>query len=349
MKRLPVRIAVLALALTAACGPHVPLNLAVQEVPLSILLGLQQRPAAPATIALPPVTLPELLPPGFGPAPLPLPTPCPSAAPGAEPLVPASPDLLGRPVPGVYPVRLAGFWQPDTGKASAYAFAPNGTMTVSKPVLLLPQAPGGGTDDYTYTVTDLPSGADGTDRVETDFLVIPTNATESAPGGEVVTQAAGIYIKRIVTTGAHGTSTFAPSTPITYMTLPVVVGTGTVDPQKPNQSSWTTSGTDPATGTTLQLTGSVSGTPETQGTGRYRVDACGRVYDTWEVHATGTLTSPGENVSIDWYYDVATQYGGLEFRHTVRETGQFNGLTDPSTGLSQGSQVIDSITPEPQP
>lgn len=326
-----MRFAILLLALTAACGPHVPLSLAVQEVPLAILLGLQ--PQAPQKITIyvqaPPVTLPELLPPGLAPVPSPTPTPCPSAPPGTDPLVPASPDLLGEPRAGVYPVRLGGSWQPDVTKSAAYAFPQAGTMTVSQPAPLLPA----GSSDYTYSVTDVPAGSDGQERVETDFLVVPSNPTESAPAGQVVTQAAGIFITAIKTTGAHPSS-FVPSTPITYLNLPLAVGT-----------SWTTAGTDPTTGTTLNLSAAVDASPQTHGTGRYRVDACGQIYDSWEVHATGTLVGPGENLNLDWYYDVATQFGGLELRHALAESGQFNGVTDATQGLSQGSQVVDRVTP----
>jgi hypothetical protein len=331
VRRLPVRLAILALALTAACGPHVPLSLAVQEVPLAILLGLQ--PQAPQKITIyvqaPPVTLPELLPPGFAPVPTPSPSACPSAPPDADPLVPASPDLLGEPKAGVYPIRVGGTWQPDITKPTAYAFPAAGTMTVTQPKPLLPA----GSSDYTYSVVDVPSGGDGEESVETDFLVVPANPTESAPAGQVVTQAAGIFITSIKTTGAHPAS-FTPSTPITYLNLPVAVGT-----------SWTTAGTDPVSGTTLSLSGSIDPSPQTDGTGRYRVDACGQVYDTWEVHATGTLVGPGENLSLDWYYDVATQFGGLELRHTLAESGQFNGLQDATQGQSRGSQVVDRVTP----
>lgn len=336
MRRLLPRIAVLSLALTAACGPHVPLDLAVQEVPLSILLGLQKQ-APPVTLVVPgpPLTFPELLPPGFAPPPSPPAEACPSAPPGTDPLLPASPDLLGVPRAGVYPLRLQGSWQPDVTRPAAYAFPSSGAMTVSQPQPVLPA----GSNDYTYSVTDLPAGSDGEQKVETDYLVVPTNPTESAPAGQVVTQAAGIFITAIKTTDAHGaTSTFAPSPPITYLNLPLAVGT-----------SWSTAGTDPTSGTTMQLAAAIDPSPQTHGTGRYRVDACGQVYDTWEVHATGSLVGSGVNLTLDWYYDVATQFGGLELRHTLKESGQFNTLADMTQGLSQGSQVIDTITPEPQP
>jgi hypothetical protein len=259
------------------------------------------------------------------------PNPCPSAAPNTDPLVPASPDLLGEPQAGVYPVRLAGAWQPDVSKPAAYAFPAAGSMTVTQPRPVLPV---GATGEYTYSVIDMPSGSDGEERVETDYLVVPSNPTESAPAGQVVTEAAGIFITRIVTTGARGTTTFTPSPPVTYLNLPLAVGT-----------SWTTSGTDATTGTTLSLSASVDPSPETHGTGRYRVDACGKVYDSWEVHATGTLVGPDQNLSLDWYYDVATQFGGLELRHVLAQSGQFAGLADTVRGLSRAQQLVDTVTP----
>ena len=118
------------------------------------------------------------------------------------------------------------------------------------------------------------------------------------------------------------------------MNLPVTVGT-----------MWTTSATDPLTQTTLQLSGAIEASPQTHGTGRYRVDACGQVYDTWEVHATGTLVGPNENLTLDWHYDIATQFGGLELRHTLTETGTFANVAGGPQGRSVDVQVADSVTP----
>jgi hypothetical protein len=331
VSRLPVRIAILALALTAACGPSVPLNLAVQEVPLGILLGAAPAsgPAAVRYVLPAPVTLPFFLPPGAAPLPSPPPSPCPSAPPGTDPLVPASPDLLGDPKPGVYLQRTDGAWQPDVTKPDATAFPVTGARTLTKPTPVLANQ-----SEYTYSATDTVGGSDGQERVETDFLVVPANPTESAPAGQVVSQAAGMFITKITWTDPKGNVTaFSPTTPVTYLNLPVTVGT-----------SWTTSGTDPLTQTTLQLSAAIEASPETHGTGRYRVDACGQVFDTWEVHATGTLVSPTENLTLDWHYDVATQFGGLELRHTLKETGTFAGVTG-TTGQSFGEQVADSATP----
>jgi hypothetical protein len=335
MNRLPVRIAVLALALTAACGPSVPLNLAVQEVPLGILLGAAPA-AGPGAIryVLPaPVTLPFFLPPGSAQLPSPQPSPCPSAPPGTDPVVPASPDLLGEPKPGAYLQRTDGAWQPDVGKPDATAFPTSGTRILTAPQTALQTSPGSPTA-YSYSATDTVGGYDGQESVKTSFLVVPNNPTESAPAGQVVSQAAGIFITQIAWTDPKGNqTTFTPAAPVTYLNLPVTVGT-----------SWTTSGTDPRTQTTLQLSAAIEPSPQTHGTGRYRVDACGQVFDTWEVHATGTLVSPTENLTLDWHYDIATQFGGLELRHTLTETGTFTGVTG-TTGQSVDLQVANSASP----
>jgi len=334
MKRLPIRIAVLGLALTSACGPHIPLNLAVQEIPLGILLG-QQGSTGPGGIkfVLPaPVSLPAFLEPGFGAAPVPVPTPCPSAPPGTDPLVPASPDLLGEPKPGTYLMRTAGTWQPDVGKPAATAFPTIGARIATEPRPILQPTPNTPAN-YTYQVTDTVGGNDGESTVATTLLVVPNNPTESAPAGTVLTNAAGIFITRIDWTHGSSRTSFMPATPITYLNVPVTVG-----------SNWTTSGTDPTSGITLQLSAAIEPSPDTHGTGRYRVDACGQVYDTWEVHATGTLVGPGQNLTLDWHYDVATQFGGIELRHTLKETGSFNGVAG-TTGQSYDEQVANSVSP----
>jgi hypothetical protein len=342
MSRARAATALLVLGL-AGCGPHIPLDLGVQEVPLNILLGAQAPGKSPTvvTVLLPggnpffvPTTQPQLLEPGVAPSPSPPPVACPTAPPGTDPVVPASPDLLGEPQPGIYAYRQNGTWQPDTKTPQTFAFPTAGITTVSKPVPVA-TVPTGPTSEYNYSVTDVPSGSDGAEQVRTDFLVVPQNVTESAPGGQVVTQAAGIFLQGIMTTGPKAT-TFRPVPAITYLNLPVAVGI-----------SWTSSGTDPTTGTTMQLSGTVETSDQTHKTGRFRVDACGQVYDTWEVHATGTLVGPGVNVTLDWHYDIATQFGGLQLRHTLSEGGAFQGPADPTQGLSQVTQVINSINPKP--
>ena len=100
---------------------------------------------------------------------------------------------------GAYLQRTDGDWQPDVSKPDATAFPTTGARILTSPTPLLASRP-----EYTYTATDTVGGNDGLSRVQFDFLVVPSNPTESAPAGQVVTQAAGIFIRKITWTDAKG-------------------------------------------------------------------------------------------------------------------------------------------------
>ncbi len=76
---------------------------------------------------------------------------------------------------------------------------------------------------------------------------------------------------------------------------------------------WTTAGTDSESQDTITLNGSVDG--------HATVDACGLLVDAWEVHATGSLVGPNQNLSLDLTYDVATQFGGVIVGEKTAITG----------------------------
>jgi len=333
------------------CGPHVPLEVAVKQVPVDIILGLQKVQKAIAS-ALPdlvpgnPQNLPAPTGNG-GPAgrgvPTPLssaPTSAPSAAPAACPVAnllttfpekAATPDLQGTPAAGVYPFRNAGGYQPDTSTSGGIVAFPDGsTRTVSAPVSTAPGI-------FTFDVTNTAGGRQGRSRVTTSFEVVPQNITQGTPGGQTVTQAAGIFITAISGQPADAPYfSFMPKPMITYLNLPVSFGI-----------SWDTSGTDPVSGLTLKLHGAIDDSVKGSNKGRRVVDACGVLVDTWEVVASGTLVGPTENLAIGESYDIATQYGGMTFAEIFDYGGPDAGLNGP-TAHSKYAATSSVLRPNPR-
>jgi hypothetical protein len=115
--------------------------------------------------------------------------------------------------------------------------------------------------------------------------------------------------------------TFAPIPAILILPLPVVHG-----------DTWTSVGTDPTTGESLQHQGTVAG--------RERVDACGDVVDGWKVDSTESFT--GEQTSTREYdYIVATQLGAIVISEKINSTTP-QGTLDAVFSLGQ-------LDPDPLP
>ncbi|GAC1328615.1 MAG: hypothetical protein NVSMB17_04240 [Candidatus Dormibacteria bacterium] len=344
----PLALVCLSLLLSG-CGPHVPLEVSVKQVPVDIILGLQkvQKAVSGALGSLPPLPQPFAPPPPpsgpvqvgngtAGPAPVSsVPIPSAAASPTPSPLPcpvanllttfpekAATADLQGMPEPGVYRFRNGGAYQPDTNTSTGIInFPDSGTRTVTSPAALAPGI-------FTFDVVNTTGGKTGRSKVTTSFEVVPQNITAGTPGGQTVTQAAGIFITAITGQPADAPFfNFRPQPMITYLNLPVSFGV-----------SWDTSGSDPANGMTLKLHGAIADdTVKGTNKGRRVVDACGTLVDTWEVIATGQLVGPNEKLAIGWAYDVATQYGGMTFAEVFDYGGQDNGLAGPGAHLKYAS------------
>ncbi len=334
--------------LLSGCGPHIPLEVAVRQVPVDIILGLEAVRKAIAA-ALPSFTPPPPAPPAVAPptgpgsvaiptgepvakptrTPTPTPVPCPAAnLLTTFPAKPASADLQGRPAPGSYPFRVNGGYQPDTStKAGIMAFPADSTRTVSTPQTLAQGI-------FTFDVVDTAGGKEGLSKVTTSFEVVPQNVTEGSLGGQTVTQAAGIYITAISGQPLEAPYfNFKPQPMITYLNLPVSFGI-----------NWDTSGTDPLSGLTLKLHGAIDDSLPGSNKGRRVVDACGTLIDTWEVVVSGTLVGSSENLSIGASYDIATQYGGMTFAEIFAYGGPDSGLSAPSAS-SKYAATSSVLTP----
>ena len=311
MTRRHLRIALLLTALSlSACGPSAPFEAAVRAYPADVAYGSQTKPSdspAPPTtpLELPPGTPPLVYgapapahPPTFAPAATAAPTPqqCPQAAVDAVAELPAEQAATVPPAAATYAWHENGTSQ--VGSGAALQFPPKLTHTVGN--VSVPDAAG----SFTFDVTTSSGGLNGLQRVVTSYQVVPTPPTGSNLQGVSTSQAAGLYLTAMVssdpTSPQSRLTRFAP--PLLLLQFPAG-----------DLPSWTTAGTDSGSGDTMTLSAAV--------TGHRQVDACGKLVDTWEVHATGSLSGPDQQLSLDLTYDVATQYGGIIVREKDSITG----------------------------
>jgi hypothetical protein len=311
------RLALLAAALLlTACGPTPPFQLAVRAIPGDVAYGAQSQPSptagaaqpGPAAAALPPGAPPLIYgapasPPAatFAPTSAATPQPqCPAAPVDAVPLLAADPSATVPPVAGTYP------WHTDAahsyytvGGGARQQFPPQLTHTVANV-----SAPDSTTGAYTFDVATSAGGVTGMQKVTNSYQVVPPPQGTTNVQGVSTTQASGLYLTAMTAQDSglptRRVAKFAP--PILLMQFP-----GT------DLATWKTAGTDSATGTTITLSGAV--------TRHVAVDACGSLVDAWEVHATGTLAGPNQNLTLDLTYDVATQYGGILVGESSTVTG----------------------------
>jgi len=306
--RTRIALALVALGLTA-CGPTPPFELAVHAVPGDVEYGAQtqQAPAPPA-----PAQAPAALPPGappliyggptappatFAPSPTATPAPaCPAAPLDAVPALGADASATVPPVAARYLWHEKGTYQ--VGGGPALPFSPQLTHTVTNV-----SSPDPNTGAYTFDVVDSAGGLDGLQTVTYAYEVIPPPSGVTDIQGESTAQAAGLYL-----TGVDVQQSPLPQPRVARFAPPVLLM------QFPNTSPpWTTAGSDSESQDTITLNGAV--------TGHATVDACGTLVDAWEVHATGSLVGPNQNLSLDLTFDVATQFGGLVVGEKTSITG----------------------------
>lgn len=154
----------------------------------------------------------------------------------------------------------------------------------------------------------------------------------------------GIYLARIERIAGGRTSVFAPQPPVLYLPTPVQIGAPPGPGGTRAQDQIDSVGIDPTTLQALRHTGNV--------TKRQRVDACGKVLDSWFVDASQEFVDPdGQTERRNYDYGVATQYGGLiVLEHVQTPCGSEDdaGKCNPAPTLSFVAG-IGQIDPEPLP
>lgn len=333
-RRLRVALAFVALCL-AACGPTPPFQLAVRAVPGDVIYGSQSQPTPHAVTAAGPAALPPGAPPliygsappppaiTFAPSPTATPAPsCPTAPPDAVPALEADASATVPPVAGRMAWHEKGTYQ--LGGGPALPFSPQLTHTVTNVTAADPT-----TGTYSFDVVDSAGGLDGLQTVTYSYQVIPPPQGTTDIQGESTSQASGLYL-----TGVDVQQSPLPQPRVARFTPPVQL----LQFPATGLPSWSTGGHDSESQDTITLNAVVNG--------HVSVDACGALIDAWEVHATGSLVGPNQNLSLDLTYDVATQFGGMIVGERTSITGtEVVGGGGPMEDVS--SSVVAAISAVP--
>ena len=297
--------------LLAGCGPASRLNLDLRSVSITV-----PRIVTPAVEIVPPATVPlpapfptlprlaTLLPPPAAPAPAPPPlaippsvraTSCPKAGTFDAPQVPADPLVKHPPAADTYTQSSFG----------SFSGAGSGSLDGSVRVVVTALPPSTTTAGQPIETWSVARTAASGSSVEVYDLV------EASPSASAI--APGIYLVGLAWQDkARGNLSFQP------------VGNGLQILPNPvqaaqNATQYVGTATDPNTLTTLTLTRNV--------TGKKRVDACGKLIDTYTVAMTGTLASPGVQRDVTWTQQIATGYGGADAEDTLSLTSVTAGFT----------------------
>jgi hypothetical protein len=299
----------LAVAVLSGCGPSTPISLDVNKVSLDI--GGGQPPAQPPQVAPPPsATAPASLPQAQLPLPTPpsaptttptLPSLCPAADQFAVPALNADPLIAHAPKPATYVYRQKGQWVATGALAGKLPAPPLGERTITA---------GSTTKGYDFAVAEQ---AGAMTRTTAYNLVSPSSLPTDPAGGLYL---AALQWKDML----FGTVTFRPTSPMLFLQTPVVQG-----------ESFTSTGADPQHKTSMLLRGQVAG--------KKRVNACGKIIDTWQLEVTEVLTTTSTVVRITATYDIATQYGGISVRDVSHVTG--NNVTASGVLVSGATPTSD--------
>lgn len=313
---------VCAMAATACAGPGRSLEVGVKDVPVDIVLGApQQSPVSPPLGAGPITGFPGFIAP---PAPDPgdhggwvINDPPASACPIGNPLDAA--QLVARkeaplpPVEQTYAYRNQGTLKVGDGATTVYPKAEKRTVSTVRKITA-------GTYEF-----DVAADLLGT-VTTTTYRVINDGATPDR----------GAYIAGIVTRRADGSAeAFTPDRPLLLLPFPPPeYGTNLEDEiDRQRGTSYTSSGTDPLSQTTMLV--------EARVVGKERVDACGEWVDAFDVEVTnGRIVGPTKNITFTGHFLVATQYGGLVVEDNLHFVG-----TDGSKGYESKNRSRINVVP----
>jgi hypothetical protein len=314
MRRRTTSVAIVAALVLAGCGPRSHLSIDMRSVSITVprlitpaveLVPEAPVPPPPSLPSPPAVFLPPVAPSSpvatRGPAPPQVQTApaCPTADSFAVPARPASPDVTARPAADQYKQMTSGSYSTTQTL---------GTLggTVDTIVVGFPRTKtSGGQDVDTWAVQRTDVARKGT-SMEVYQLVYPSSAgSPTSPGIYLVGLAWDDPIRGKLRFLPTGNGLWVLPSPVQLVAGSSIQYFGVA--------------TDPNTLTTLELNRNI--------TGRKRVDACGRLIDTFTVEMTGVLTTPDVQRQLTWTMQVATSYGGLDVEHTFSLTSPVDGFT----------------------
>jgi hypothetical protein len=198
-------------------------------------------------------------------------------------------------------------------------------------------------------VTDVKVASNGWTFVQEEHDLVFGSTTTVRTTFVVLTQAtadgmsAGIYLTQIQRIAGNQTSSFNPQPPVLYLPIPVTQGAPPGPEGIRTQDQIDSTGIDPVTQEVLRNQGDV--------TKRQRVDACGKVIDSWFVDAYQEHVSQGTIDRRNYQYSIATQYGGLiVFEHVETPCAQKNddGTCTPAGNLKFDAGIAQ-VDPDPVP
>lgn len=340
-----VCLGVLAALLLSACGPLEPVRTDVKPAGQDVFFGVPTPvpQPTPQLIQFNPVqTFPTVVeqPPAITVAPAPTPNPCPDLSPLAVPAAEATVLATHPPAAGTYPFRHQGTITTGQGTSSQKVVTlPQDGMRQITNVSALGLA-----GDYSFDVVDTYNKVTTT----TSYHVYPQGTvpagplTGVAPG--VSNSDAGVYITAITTMGKGQAQpeSFTPVAPgVEIFPFPATAG-----------GTWTGTGTDPTTGTTM-VVGPTASSP--QGTGqvvdRQRVNACGTALDAWQATMQGTIeaapSGPNSSNTFTLTIDMAPQFGGLILSDFYTET--YNDLNNGGVNTVYSVGATINVVPSAPP
>lgn len=309
-------LAVLAALMAGACGPDVPLEVAVRDYSTDIVYGEQTRPSSPPPI---PGANPDPGFPGF------IVPPPPARLAPAEPepgSVPAPPAACPADDPLDFPDQAASRTVSAPPAAGIYTFRQQGAVRVGERA---PQ-PLPATSEREVVNAAATSGDLAFDvRIEASGETTTTSyAVRQATGDPGVD---GVFLTRVVTRRAGGgVDEFSPARGVRLLALPAAAGV-----------SWRDVGTDPIRATSMVVEGTV--------VDKARVNACGTPLDAWTVKVTGRLLGPAKDLAINATYQIGTQFGGFVIADDVAIAGADGGVRVEL----RSTAVVNNIEPARRP
>jgi hypothetical protein len=250
---------------------------------------------------------------------------CPDAPLGEAPDTIAPDTPTAPPAAGFYKIKKEG-----TRTFTQAGFPPVKTQILGLDPRIVRAVERTGDQSWTWETVEAPPEGSFTRVYRWSTRVAPTNQSASTPYvGEnpvrVSEPSNGVTLTRITDYDGNGNvvAEFAPSTPLTYLPLPVLPG-----------ETFRSVGVSPRSGQAVQVDGEVME--------RRAVDACGTRIDGWLVHLTFT-DSAGDTHKEEVV--ISTEMGGLMLSRHIVQTTVAGGTT---TSLD-ATYTLGQVKPSPAP
>lgn len=301
--KLMTQVALGLLLSTACAGPREPIAVGVKDIATDVLYGAEAQlvtvpEAAPLPLAGPLVAIQQPRRQAQGPLHQPAVSPTTTAPPTTTTAAPACPSasplaavhheirnrVNGPPTPASYGFRNTGSVQYSgaiTFKGSYTDVASTRTVTNVRALTA---------NEFTFDVSSVMGSAS---PVVTTYHVVKTGAL---PLDE------GVFVSKVMTTGAGGTVTQTWKPELKILQFPAVQG-----------AEWDVLSVDQASGTVQQYHAAI--------TQNARVDACGVPLAAWRVDITGKTVGPDQRLDMATTYWISPQYGALTVMDAVNATG----------------------------